>query len=133
MINAPTYEGHDIDGIKIGGEWFVGIGYQGLLNVNTKTYVEEPTRSNDGSIPNINDHDTFIVPRCKVNFKYFKIEDYQKLLRVINSANEFPVIFLISNLENGFRIICIASQKKCIRFLILECQCWVSLTTRFRL
>lgn len=93
MINAPTYEGHNIDGIKIGGEWFIGIGYQGLLNVNTKTYVEEPTRSNDGSIPNINDHDTFIVPRCKVNFKYFKIEDYQRLCNVINSANEFPVIF----------------------------------------
>lgn len=77
--------------IKIAGEEFTGIGYQGLMTVNTKTYVEEPTRTNDGSIPNIDDHDTFIVPRCKVNFKFFNIRDYQRLCRVINSANQFPV------------------------------------------
>lgn len=77
--------------IRIGGEDFTGVGYQGLMTVNTKTYVEEPTRANDGSIPNINDHDTFIVPRCKVNFKFFNIRDYQRLCRVISSANEFYV------------------------------------------
>ncbi|NCD00208.1 MAG: hypothetical protein EOL95_10985 [Bacteroidia bacterium] len=93
MIIAQTENGYKFDSVCINGEWFSGIGYQGLLNVNTKTYVDEPTRSNDGSIPNINDYDTFVVPRCKVNFKYFKIEDYQRLCRVINSANEFPVIF----------------------------------------
>lgn len=93
MLNTQSFEGHKIDSIKIGSEWFIGIGYQGLLNVNTKTYVEEPTRANDGSMPNINDHDTFVVPRCKVNFKYFKIEDYQRLCRVVSSANEFPVTF----------------------------------------
>lgn len=79
--------------IFIGGEEFTGIGYQGLMTVNTKTYVEEPVRQNDGSIANINDHDTFIVPRCKVNFKFFNIRDYQRLCRVINSANEFPVSY----------------------------------------
>jgi hypothetical protein len=77
--------------IRVGGEDFTGIGYQGLMTVNTKTYVEEPTRANDGSIPNINDHDTFIVPRCKVNFKFFNLSDYQRLCRVISSANEFYV------------------------------------------
>lgn len=83
----------DMDTIWVGGEKFTGIGYQGLLTVNTKTYVESPSRANDGSIPNINDHDTFIVPRAKVNFKLFEIEDYQRLCRVVNMSNEFPVTY----------------------------------------
>lgn len=81
----------NMDSIWIGGEEFTGIGYQGLLTVNTKTYVQTPTRANDGSIPNINDHDTFIVPRAKVNFKLFSIEDYQRLCRIITGSNEFTV------------------------------------------
>ncbi len=83
----------NLDSVIIAGNEFKGIGYQGLLTVNTKTYVESPTRSNDGSMPNINDHDSFVVPRCKINFKYLKIEDYQRLCRVLNSANEFPVTY----------------------------------------
>ena len=83
----------NLDSIIIAGNEFKGIGYQGLLTVNSKTYVESPTRSNDGSMPNINDHDSFVVPRCKINFKYLKIEDYQRLCRVLNSANEFPVTY----------------------------------------
>lgn len=90
---AGAIENKDLAKIWIGGEEFTGIGYQGLMTVNTKTYVEEPTRSNDGSIPNIDDHDTFIVPRCKVNFKFFNIRDYQRLCRIVNSANQFPVKF----------------------------------------
>ena len=88
---AGAIENENLGKIFIGGEEFTGIGYQGLMTVNTKTYVEEPTRANDGSIPNIDDHDTFIVPRCKVNFKFFNIKDYQRLCRVLNSANQFKV------------------------------------------
>lgn len=81
----------NIDYIKINGRAFRGIGWQGLLTVNTKTYVESPTRTNDGSIPNIKDHETFSVPRAKVNFKLLSIEDYQDLCEIINATNEFPV------------------------------------------
>lgn len=81
----------DIAKIWINGEEFYGIGYQGLMTTNTKTYVNEPVRSNDGSISNIDDYETFIVPRCTVNFKYFNIQDYIRLCRVVNSANQFPV------------------------------------------
>lgn len=90
---AGAIENENLGKIFIGGEEFTGIGYQGLMTVNTKTYVEEPTRANDGSIPNIDDHDTFIVPRCKVNFKFFNIRDYQRLCRVLNSANQFSVSY----------------------------------------
>lgn len=81
----------DMDKVWIDGQEFSGIGYQGILTVNTKTYVESPTRANDGSIPNINDYDTFIVPRCKVNFKLFSIEDYQRLCNIVVAKNEFVV------------------------------------------
>lgn len=86
MINVSN-----LGRVKIGNEYFTGIGYQGLLTVNTKTYVESPSRANDGSISNLNDYDVFFVPRCKLNFKYFKIEDYQRLLNEISGKNEFPV------------------------------------------
>lgn len=80
----------DLDTIWVNGEAFKGIAYQGLLNVNTKTYVEEPERVNDGSMPNINDYDTFVVPRCTVNFKYFSIDDYRRMCEAVQS-NEFYV------------------------------------------
>ena len=76
--------------VWINGEEFKGIGYNGLLTVNTKTYVSEPTRANDGSMPNIGDHETFIVPRCKINFKYLNINDYRRLCNAI-LPNEFLV------------------------------------------
>lgn len=88
-----SFNVEDMDSIWVGGEKFTGIGYQGLLTVNTRTYVVSPSRTNDGSIPNINDHDTFVVPRAKVNFKLFSIEDYQRLCRVVNMSNEFPVTY----------------------------------------
>lgn len=82
--------GEELGTVWVNGEEFRGIGYNGLLTVNTKTYVSEPTRANDGSMPNINDHETFIVPRCKVNFKYMSLSDYQRLCNAI-LPNEFVV------------------------------------------
>lgn len=82
----------DLGTVWINGEKFKGIGYQGLLTVNTKTYVSEPTRANDGSMPNISDHETFVVPRCKLNFKYMSLDDYQRLCNAI-LPNEFPVTY----------------------------------------
>ena len=69
----------DLDVVKINGEEFTGIGYEGLLSVNTKTYVTEPTRAGDGAIKNINDYETFYVPRVKINFKYFSIRSKENL------------------------------------------------------
>ena len=83
----------NMDTIKIWDEEFKGIGYQGLMTTNTKTYVEPPERTLDGSMPNIDDHDTFIVPRAEVNFKLFSIEDYQRFCYVVNLANQFPVTY----------------------------------------
>lgn len=87
-----SYNVEDLGKIWINGQEFSGMSYQGFSTVNTKTYVEEPSRANDGSIPNINDYDTFVVPRCKINFKYLNIKDYQRLCEAVQS-NEFLVSY----------------------------------------
>lgn len=76
--------------IWINGEKFTGISYEGLVSVNTKTYVEEPSRTNDGSIPNINQYETFFVPRVTVTFSVLSIDDYVRMSNVI-APNEFVV------------------------------------------
>lgn len=81
----------NLDKFWVNGEEFSGITYQGLLSVNTKTYVEEPVRANDGSMPNIEDYDTFFAPQVKFSLKYFSISDYQRICRIVNSSNQFPV------------------------------------------
>lgn len=82
--------GNCLQPIVINGESFLG--YSSFYCINTKTYVEEPSRVSDGSIPNINDYDTFIVPRVKVSFDYMTIEDFRRFLRAI-TPNEFVVSY----------------------------------------
>lgn len=84
----------DLDVVTVNDERFLGIGYQGLLNVNTKTYAEAPMRSKStGKMVTINQETTFIIPRVKFNFKYFTIADYRRLLKIINDrdVNEMRV------------------------------------------
>lgn len=60
-----------------------------LITFNEKTYVVSPSRTNDGSMPNMPDYDTFSVPRIKINIKYMNIASYQAFCRMMSSANEF--------------------------------------------
>ena len=85
------FKKENIDSMWIWNEEFKGVGT--LLTTNTKNYVDSPSRMNDGSMPNLPDHDSFIVPRAKFTFPLLKIEDYQRLCRCICQANEFPVTY----------------------------------------
>lgn len=76
--------------ISINGQVFKG--YSDFTCVNTKNYVREPERTDNGSIPDINNYVTFFVPRVKIDFKYMKIEDYQRFLIAIE-PNEFTVSY----------------------------------------
>lgn len=82
--------GNCLQAITINGETFIG--YSSFYCINTKTYVEEPSRTIDGSIPNINDYDTFIVPRVKISFDYMTITDFRRFLKAI-TPNEFNVTY----------------------------------------
>lgn len=87
MVNA---KGNCLQPIIINGFEFQG--YSAFFCINTKTYVEEPQRTLDGSIPNINDYETFIVPRVKVSFKYMTIDEFRNFLKAIE-PNEFEVTY----------------------------------------
>lgn len=71
---------------------YVFKGYSDFACINSKTYVVEPERASDGSIPDINAYQVFYVPRVKISFKYMKIEDYQRFLVAIE-PNEFVVSY----------------------------------------
>lgn len=89
--NSKYYEDVErnrLEPIIINKEVFVG--YSSFFCINTKTYVEEPTRTLDGSIPNINDYITFIVPRVQISFDYMTISDFRRFLKAI-TPNEFLV------------------------------------------
>lgn len=77
----------DLGSINVNGEKF---NVAEITTLNTKTYVEEPGRSNNGAMTDINEYDTFIVPRCKASFSFMTIKDYQRLCSAIMS-NEFVV------------------------------------------
>lgn len=76
--------------ISINGYMFKG--YSDFTCINSKTYVVEPERADDGSIPDINNYVTFFVPRVQIAFKYMKIKDYQRFLIAIE-PNEFVVSY----------------------------------------
>lgn len=83
-------KGNCLQPIIINGEQFQG--YSSFFCINSKVYVEEPERTYDGSIPNINDYETFIVPRVKISFKYMTISDFRRFLKAI-TPNEFNVTY----------------------------------------
>jgi glutamine cyclotransferase len=56
-----------------------------------KSYFEQPTRSLDGSIENINTYAVFFTPRLIIKYDKMNIEDYRKLMRLLQSKNEFTV------------------------------------------
>lgn len=87
MVNE---KGNCLQPIIINGEKFNG--YSSFACLNTKTYVVEPERTFDGSIPNINDYETFVVPRVKIAFSYMTIQDFRRFLKAI-TPNEFPVTY----------------------------------------
>lgn len=76
--------------ISINGYIFKG--YSDFTCINSKTYVVEPERADNGSMPDINNHVTFFVPRVQISFKYMKIKDYQRFLVAIE-PNEFVVSY----------------------------------------
>lgn len=81
----------EIDQIQIEGRVFKGV--SNYACINSKSYIVEPVRGNDGSIADIDNYDTFIVPRVMVNFKYMNISDFRDFVEIVNSQekNQFEV------------------------------------------
>ena len=83
------YEASQLDRIEINGNVFQG--YFEYSFLSEKSYREQPVRSNDGSIPDINQYATFLTPRLIIKYNMMEIEDYRNLMTLLQSKNEFTV------------------------------------------
>ena len=67
--NAP-------DEFWLDDEKFDGIGHGMLKSQNQLTYSASPSRQIDGSMQNINDYDSFILPKVEIGFKLISYETF---------------------------------------------------------
>lgn len=79
-----------IDGNEISG-------YSDYFVLNELTYTVEPVRSANGIMENLNGLTTFIVPRLFIDFNYLNVNDFRKLISIINSKNEYTITYLDQN------------------------------------
>lgn len=78
-----------LDRIEIDGN--IIRGYFEYSFLEEKSYFEQPIRSSNGSIENINTYATFLTPRLIIRYKMMNIDDYRKLMVLLQSKNEFTV------------------------------------------
>lgn len=84
-----NYEKTVLDQVEIDGN--VIQGYMEYSFLEEKSYFEQPTRSLNGSIENINTYTVFFTPRLIIKYDMMNIEDYRKLMLLLQSKNEFSV------------------------------------------
>ena len=78
-----------LDQVEINGN--IIRGYFEYSFLNEKSYFEQPARSLNGSIENINTYATFLTPRLIIKYNMMNIEDYRNLMTLLQSKNEFTV------------------------------------------
>lgn len=84
-----NYEATILDQVEIDGN--IIRGYMEYSFMNEKSYFEQPTRSLNGSIENINTYATFLTPRLIIKYNMMNIADYRNLMMLLQSKNEFTV------------------------------------------
>lgn len=84
------YQSTQIDRVEIDGE--VIQGYFEYSFLEEKSYMTQPVRGSDGSIDDINQYTTFLTPRLIIKYNMMGIEDYRRVMRLMNSKkNAFQV------------------------------------------
>ena len=83
------YNAVDIDKVVINGNTFTNYGVYSFIW--EKTYLEEPQRASDGSMPNLPSHITFLTAHLIMDFSIMSIDDYRKIMKLHHGANEFIV------------------------------------------
>ena len=87
--DAVLYEAVKIEQVKIDGNIFSSYGaYQFIWE---KTFVRTPDRASDGSMRDIENHTTFLVPHLIMDFSIMSIDDYRAIMRMHYERNEFNV------------------------------------------
>lgn len=81
----------DLDEFRLDGVSFKGIGHEMLKSQNQLNYSISPSRQQDGSMKNIEDYDSFILPKVEIGFKMIDYGTFQKLRRFLLSKRTFIV------------------------------------------
>lgn len=84
-----NYVRTQLDRIEIDGEEIQG--YFEYSFMEEKSYKTQPVRSDDGSIQDLENYQTFLTPRLIIKYNMMEIEDYRKLMKKLKSKNSFVV------------------------------------------
>lgn len=89
LTYQEEYERTCMDRIEIDGNEICG--YFEYSFMEEKSYMEQPIRSQDGTIENLGDYTTFLTPRLIIKYNVMNIEDYRTLMSLIQRKNTFNV------------------------------------------
>ena len=89
LSHRDNYTKTQLDRIEIDG--LVVQGYFEYSFLEEKSYMQQPTRSSDGSIRDLDDYTVFLVPRLIIKYNMMGIEDYRTLMKLLKSKNTFNV------------------------------------------
>jgi hypothetical protein len=84
-----NYEATQLDRIEIDGCEIQG--YFEYSFMEEKSYVEQPVRSQDGSIADLDNITSFLTPRLIIKYNMMHIDDYRTLMTFLKSKNTFNV------------------------------------------
>lgn len=89
----PEYPQTQIDKILIkdAGDDIEVTGYAEYSYFEEKSYVEQPVRTVDGAIHDLDEYKTFLTPRLIIKYNMMNIEDYRKLMKMLKYKNTFTV------------------------------------------
>lgn len=88
-----AYRNSQIDRIKIsnGVSELELTGYAEYSYLEEKSYKTQPVRTQDGSIPEIEEYATFLTPRLVIKYNMMRIDDYRELMKMLKTRNGFQV------------------------------------------
>lgn len=78
-----------IDYLGIDNSVFTNIGREMLECTNQLNYKTSPSRQSEGSMENINNYESFVVPQLKVGFKLIRHDEYDKLRSLLLAKRTF--------------------------------------------
>ena len=80
------YKATQIDRIVIDGKEILG--YFEYSFLEEKSYKTQPVRSMDGTMESLDDISTFLTPRIIIKYNMMGIEDYRKLMSMLNDTKK---------------------------------------------
>ncbi len=80
-----------LDYFYIDNQSFKGIGREQLKCTNQLNYRMSPGRQTDGSMQNLNDYDTFVVPSVEIGFLYINVDTFLRLRNIMLTKRKFIV------------------------------------------